>query len=80
MKCYRPRLNPDTKWPRVGDDDDDDDDVDGDDDDVQLNVLGCRVDTLGTNCDQCVSMVQCCFTATKTVRLIGTESPGRPPR
>ena len=35
------------------DDDDDDDDDDGDDgdDDVELNVLGCRVDILGTNCD-----------------------------
>ena len=30
-----------------------------DDDDVELNVLGCRVDILGTNCDQCVCMVQC---------------------
>ena len=38
------------------------------------------VDTLGTNCDQCRSMVQCCFTSTETVRLIRTESPGRPPR
>ena len=28
------------------------------DDDVELNVLGCRVDMLGTNCDQCVCMVQ----------------------
>ena len=34
------------------------------------------VDILGTNCDQCLSMVQCCFTS----RLIRTESPGRPPR
>ena len=42
------------------------------DDDVELNVLGCRVDILGTNCDQCISMVQCCFTSTKTVRLIRT--------
>ena len=25
-------------------------------------------------------MVQCCFTSTETVRLIKTESPGRPPR
>ena len=24
-----------------------------DDDDVKLHVLGCRVDILGTNCDQC---------------------------
>ena len=37
-------------------------------------------DILGTNCDQCVSMVQCCFTSTETVRLIRTGSPGRPPR
>ena len=37
-------------------------------------------DILGTNCDQCLSMVQCCFTSTETVRLIRTESPGRPPR
>ena len=50
-----------------------------DDDDVELNVLGCRVDVLGTNCDQCVSMVQCCFTSTETIRLIRTGSPGRPP-
>ena len=48
-------------------------------DDVELNVLGCQVDIFGTNCDQCVSMVQCCFTSTETVRLIRTESPGRPP-
>ena len=47
---------------------------------VELNVLGCRVDILGTNCDQCVSMVQCCFTSTETIRLIRTGSPGRPPR
>ena len=38
------------------------------------------VDILGTNCDQCRSRVQCCFTSTETVRLIRTESPGRPPR
>ena len=36
--------------------------------------------TLGTNCDQCVSMVQCCFMSTETVRLIRTGSPGWPPR
>ena len=24
------------------------------DDDVEPNVLGCRADILGTNCDQCV--------------------------
>ena len=48
------------------------------DDDVELNVLGCRVDILGTNCDQCVSMVLCCFRSTETIRLIRTGSPGRP--
>ena len=32
------------------------------------------VDILGTNCDQCVCMVQCC------IRLIRTGSPGRPLR
>ena len=53
---------------------------DDDDDDVELNVLGCRVDILMTNCDQCVSMVKCCFTSTETLRLVRTESPGRPPR
>jgi len=37
------------------------------------------VDILGTNCDQCRSMVQCCFTSTETVRLITTGSPGRQP-
>ena len=37
------------------------------------------VDILGTNCDQCVSMVQYCFTSTETIRLVRTESPGRPP-
>ena len=41
-----------------------------DDDVVELHVLGCRVDILGTNCDQCLSMVQCCFTSTETVRFI----------
>ena len=25
------------------------------------------VDILGENCDQCLSMVQCCFTSTETV-------------
>ena len=35
---------------------------------------------LGTNSDHCVSMIQCCFTSTETVRFIRTESPGRPPR
>ena len=52
-----------------------------DDYDVELHVLGCRlIWLLGTNCDQCRSMVHCCFTSTETVRLIRTESPGRPPR
>ena len=37
------------------------------------------VDILGTSCDQCLSMVQCCFTSTETVKLIRTESPGWPP-
>ena len=47
-----------------------------DDDDEELNVLGCRVDTLGKNCDECLCMVQFCFTSTETIRLIRTESPG----
>ena len=38
------------------------------------------VDILGTNCDQCRSTVQYSFTCTETVRLVRTESPGRPPR
>ena len=38
------------------------------------------VNILRTNCDQRRSMVQCCFTSIETVRLIRTESPGRPPR
>ena len=38
------------------------------------------VDILGTKRDQCLSMVQCCFTSTETIRLIRTGSPGRPPR
>ena len=33
------------------------------------------VDMLGTNCDQCLSMIQYCLT--ETARLIRTESPGR---
>ena len=41
------------------------------DDDVELNVLGCRADVLGINCDQkCVCMVQCYFTPTETIRLM----------
>ena len=55
------------EWPK-------DDDDDEDDDDVELRVLGCRVDILGTNCG---SMVRCSI---KTIRLIRTGSPGRPPR
>ena len=35
---------------------------------------------LGTNCDQCVCVVQCCYTSTETVRFVRTGSPGRPPR
>ena len=50
------------------------------DNDAEFNVLGCRVDLLGTNCEQCVCMVQCCFTSTETIRFIRTGSPGRPPR
>ena len=38
------------------------------------------VDILGTNCDQCRSTVQYYFTSTETIRLVRTESPGRPPR
>ena len=38
------------------------------------------VDILKTNRGQCRSMIQCCFTSTETVRLIRTESPGRPPQ
>ena len=40
--------------------------------DVELHVLGMSVDMLGTNCDQCLSTVQCCFTSTETVRLVRT--------
>ena len=38
------------------------------------------VDILGTSWDQCVSMVQYCFTSMETRRLVRTDSPGRPPR
>ena len=41
-------------------------------DDVEPDVLGCQADIFGTNCDQCVCMVQCCFTSTETIRLIRT--------
>ena len=40
-------------------------DDDDDDDDVELNVSGCRGDISGTNCDQRVRTVQCCFTSTR---------------
>ena len=48
--------------------------LDDGDDDIEINVLGCRVDILGTNCDQCVSMVQCDFTSTETIRLLRTAT------
>ena len=38
------------------------------------------VDILGTNCDQCWSTVQYCFTSTETIRLVRMESPGWPPQ
>ena len=38
------------------------------------------VGILGTSWDQCVSMVHYCFTSTESIRLVWTESPGRPPR
>ena len=38
------------------------------------------VDILRISWDQCVSMVQYCFTFTETMRLVRTDSPGRPPR
>ena len=34
---------------------------------MELNVLERRVDISRTNCDQCVCMVQCCFTSTETI-------------
>ena len=43
-------------------------------DDVEP-VLGCQADIFGTNCDQCVCMVQCCFTSTETVRTIMDGEP-----
>ena len=33
------------------------------------------VGILATNCDQCVSLVQCCFTSTETIRLIRDGDP-----
>ena len=56
-KCFRRGIG------GSGGDGGGDDDDDGDD--VELHVLGCRVDILGTNCDQCLSMVQRCFTSTE---------------
>ena len=38
------------------------------------------VDILGTSWNQCVSMVQYCFTSMETIRLVRTDNPGRPPR
>ena len=38
------------------------------------------VDILGTNWDQCRSMVQYGFMSTETIRLIRMDSPGQPPR
>ena len=49
-------------------------------DDCRASCPRMSVDILGTNCGQCVCTVQCCFTSTETVRLVRTESPGRPPR
>ena len=45
-----------------------------------LLLLCSSVDILGTSWDQCVSMVQYCFTSTETIKLVRTGSPGRPPR
>ena len=51
------------------------------DDDVdRASCPRMSVDIFGTKCDQCRSMVQCCFTSTEAVKLIRSESPGRPPR
>ena len=36
-------------------------------------------DTLGTNCDQCLSMIQRCFASTETVGLVRTGSSEQPP-
>ena len=40
----------------------------GDDDRYRASCPRTSVDILGTNCDQCRSTVQCCFTATETVK------------
>ena len=45
-----------------------------------VNVVVCPAGILGTNCDQYLSTVHCCFTSTETVRLFRTGSPRRPPR
>ena len=47
-----------------------------DDDDVELNVLGCRADILGTNCVHCSVLLH----VHRHHKLIRTRSPGRPPR
>ena len=80
--CSHPVLNPFAKQPQFDYSvikwiHDDDDDVDS-----RTSCPRMSVDPLGTNCecDQCWSTVQCCFTSTETVRLIRTESPGRPHR
>ena len=45
-----------------------------DDGEVELYVLRCQLTLyLGTNSDQCWSMVQCCFTSTETIRLFRTK-------
>ena len=50
-------------------------------DEVELHVLGCLLTwLLGANCDQCRRTVQYCFTSTETIRLVRSESPGRPSR
>ena len=34
------------------------------------------LDVLETNCDQCVCMLQCCFTSTETIRFISDGEKG----
>ena len=46
----------------------------------RASCLRMSVDILGTNYDQCLSMVQCCSVSTETIMLVRTESPGRPSR
>ena len=43
---------------------------------VHTKPQGCPVDISGTNCHQCVCMVQCGFTSTETTRLVRTGSRG----